>query len=62
MFPDLLLNLHNSSPEVRFAPDIVTSYIQIELVDIGEGRERNEFADIKRNNVNQVRNTAETRI
>ena len=62
MFPDFLLDLHNFYPEVRFAPDIVTSYIQIELVDVGESRERNEFADIKRNNVHQGWNTAETKV
>ena len=41
MFPDLLLNAHNVSPEVRFASLDVTSDIQIESVEMGEDRERN---------------------
>ena len=73
MFPDLLLNTHNLVPEVRFAPGIVTSYIQIESVEIGEARKRNVSADVEsksvnhlwntvKNNVNQVWDAAETRI
>ena len=41
MFPDLLLNLDNLGPEVRFTPGNVTSYIQAESVEIGEARKRN---------------------
>ena len=41
MFSDLLLNTHNLGPEVRFAPCIVMSDIQIESVEMGEGRNRN---------------------
>ena len=48
MFPDLLLNTHNPGPEVRFAPDNVTSDIQIECVDVGEGRNRNQTANDKK--------------
>ena len=47
MFPDLLLNTHNLGPEVRFAPGMVTSHIQIESVEIGEGRNRNKTANNK---------------
>ena len=50
MFPNLLLNYDNLGPEIRFASDMVTSHIQIELIDIGEGRKRNEVA----NNENQI--------
>ena len=50
----LLLNFHNLGLEVRFAPLDVTSYIQIESVEMGEARERNQSA-----NVSQVWNTAE---
>ena len=46
MFPDLLLNTHNLGPEVRFAPGLVTSHIQIESVEIGEARERNQTANV----------------
>ena len=46
MFPDLLLNTDNLVPEVRFAPLDVTSHLQIELVEVGEARERNNTADI----------------
>ena len=62
MFPDLLLNYDNFGFEVRFAPGVVTSHIQVESVEMGEGRKRNEFANVKRNNVNQVWNAAENRI
>ena len=57
MFPDFLLNAHNLSPEVRFAPLAVTSYVKIESVEMGEAREGNLYA-----NVNQVRNAAENSI
>ena len=46
MFPDLLLNTHNLGSEVRFAPLDVTSYIQIESVEMGEARERNHTANV----------------
>ena len=45
MFPDLLLNTNNLGLEVRLAPRNVTSYIQTESVDIGEGRYRNHTAE-----------------
>ena len=57
MFPDLLLNADNLVPEVSFAPLDVTSHLQIELVEVGEARERNHTA-----NVSQVWNAAENRI
>ena len=41
MCSDLLLNTHNLGPEVRFAPCIVMSDVQIESVEMGEGRNRN---------------------
>ena len=53
MFPDLLLNTHNLGPEVSFTPHNVTYDIQIESVEMGETRERNQSA-----NVNQVWNAA----
>ena len=72
MFPNLLLNAHNRFFEVGFAPLNVTSYVQVESVDMGEARKRNYAANVKKNNVkqlqnqvyqvNQVRNAAETRI
>ena len=47
MILDLLLNIANLLPEVRFAPGMVTSDIQIESVDVGEGRNGNPTADNK---------------
>ena len=41
MFLDLLLNFDNLVPEVKFTPDNVTSYVQIESVEMGEDRKRN---------------------
>ena len=45
MFPDLLFILHNLGTEVRFAPGMVTSNIQIESVEMGEGRKWNHTAN-----------------
>ena len=58
MFPDLLLNIADVGPELIFAPGMVTSNIQVESVEMGEGRERNEIA----NNENQSRNKTEKKI
>ena len=46
MFPNLLLNAHNVGPELRLAPLDVTSYIQIESVEMGEGWKRNDTAGV----------------
>ena len=46
MFPDLLLNFDNLGLELRFAPGMVTSYIQVESVEMGEARERNHTANV----------------
>ena len=48
MIPDLLLDNDNLVPEVRFAPGMVTSDIQIESVDVGEGRNRNKTPNNKK--------------
>ena len=58
MFPDLLLNFDNISFEVRFAPGVVTSHIQVESIEMGEGRKRNKIT----NNENQTRNNTEKKI
>ena len=42
MISDFLLNNANPFPEVRFAPGMVTSDLQIECVDVGEGWYRNQ--------------------
>ena len=47
MFPDLLLNTDNLGPEVRMTPGMVTSHIQVESVEVGEGRNRNQSANNK---------------
>ena len=57
MFPNLLLNTHNLSPEVRFAPGMMTFHIQVESVEISESRKRN-----KTTNVSQVWKAAENRV
>ena len=44
MFPDLLLNANYFGHEVRLAPSNVTSYIQIESVDISYCWNRNHSA------------------
>ena len=48
MVPDLLLNFDNLGPELRFAPHNVTSYLQVESVEMGEGRNRNESDNKKK--------------
>ena len=45
MFPYLLLNAHNLGLKVRLASSNVTSNIEIESVDISEGRTRNHAAE-----------------
>ena len=47
MFLYLLLNTHNLGPELRMTSGMVTSHIQIESVDIGEGWNRNYAANNK---------------
>ena len=47
MIFDLLLNTRNLVSEVRFAPGMVTSHIQIEPVDVGEGWNGNRTANNK---------------
>ena len=47
MIFDLLLNTRNLVSEVMFAPGMVTSHIQIEPVDVGEGRNGNRTASNK---------------
>ena len=42
MFPDHSLVLDNSGPEVWVTSGIVTSYVQIEPVEIGQGRDRKD--------------------
>ena len=54
MFPDLLLNTDNPRSEVRFAPGIVASHVQVESVEIGKGRNRNESAKFAEQEISQI--------
>ena len=56
MFSNLLFNVQHFGPKVRIASLNVMSHIQIESVEVGEARERNNTAD-----VTQVWNAAENR-
>ena len=57
MILDLLFNIRNIVPEARFAPEAVPIHLQMKLVEVGEARERNKFAE-----VTQVWNAAENTI
>ena len=46
MFPDLLLNTHNISPELGLTPGMVTFYVKKESVEIGKASKRNLFANV----------------
>ena len=46
MFPDFSLDTPNLCSEVSMAPSKVTPHIQIESVDVGEGRNRDSCASL----------------